>query len=36
MSYRAISERMRTEFDISLSHQGVKRALERLGRGGTE
>jgi putative DNA-invertase from lambdoid prophage Rac len=36
MSYRAISERMRTEFDISLSHQGVKRALERLGRDGTE
>jgi DNA invertase Pin-like site-specific DNA recombinase len=29
MSYRAISEHMRTEFGISLSHQGVKRALLR-------
>jgi putative DNA-invertase from lambdoid prophage Rac len=36
MSYRAISERMRTEFGLSISHQGVKRALERLGRGSTE
>jgi hypothetical protein len=29
-SYRVISERMRSEFDISISHQGVKRALNRL------
>jgi putative DNA-invertase from lambdoid prophage Rac len=36
MSYRAISEHMRTEFGLSISHQGVKRALERLERGGTE
>ena len=36
MSYRAISEHMRTEFGISLSHQGVKRALNRLVKGGTE
>ena len=36
VSYRAISERMRIEFDISLSHQGVKRALDRLVKGGTE
>jgi hypothetical protein len=36
MSYRAISEHMRTEFGISLSHQGVKRALDRLERGGVE
>ena len=35
-SYRAISEHMRTEFGISLSHQGVKRALNRLERGGSE
>jgi putative DNA-invertase from lambdoid prophage Rac len=33
---RAISEHMRTEFDISLSHRGVKRALDCLERGGTE
>jgi putative DNA-invertase from lambdoid prophage Rac len=36
MSYRAISEHMRTEFGISLSHQGVKRALNRLVKGSTE
>ncbi len=36
MSYRTISEHMRTEFGISISHQGVKRALERLDRGDTE
>jgi DNA invertase Pin-like site-specific DNA recombinase len=36
MSYRAISEHMRTEFGLSISHQGVKRTLERLERGGTE
>ena len=30
MSYRAISAHMRAEFGISLSHQGVKRALNRL------
>jgi site-specific DNA recombinase len=29
MSYRAIAKHMRTEFGISLSHQGVKRALLR-------
>jgi putative DNA-invertase from lambdoid prophage Rac len=28
-SYRAISERIRTDFGLSISHQGVKRALER-------
>ena len=36
MSYRAIAEHMRAEFEISISHQGVKRALTRLERGGTE
>ena len=30
MSYRAISAHMHVEFGISLSHQGVKRALNRL------
>jgi putative DNA-invertase from lambdoid prophage Rac len=34
-SYRAISERMRTEFGISISHQGVKRVLLREESGGT-
>jgi len=36
MSYRAISEHMRTEFGLSISHQGVKRVVDRLERGGTE
>jgi putative DNA-invertase from lambdoid prophage Rac len=36
MSYRAIADHMRAEFGISLSHQGVKRALDRLERGGKE
>jgi hypothetical protein len=35
-SYRAISERMRTEFGISISHQGVKRVLLREEPGGSE
>jgi DNA invertase Pin-like site-specific DNA recombinase len=35
MSYRAIAEHLRTEFDISISHQGVKRALLRQ-EGGAE
>ena len=35
-SYRAISERMRTEFGIAISHQGVKRALLRQQSVGTE
>ena len=36
MSYRTISEHMRTEFGLSISHQGVKRVVDRLERGGTE
>ena len=36
ISYRAISEHMRTELGVSISHQGVKRALDRLERGGVE
>jgi DNA invertase Pin-like site-specific DNA recombinase len=36
MSYRAIADHMRTEFGITISHQGVKRALLRQESVGTE
>jgi hypothetical protein len=36
MSYRAIADHMRTEFGITTSHQGVKRALLRQESVGTE
>jgi hypothetical protein len=36
MSYRAIADHMRTEFGIAISHQGVKRVLQRQEPGGTE